>query len=232
MKKFSAVLFILTSGYFQVSYGMDNNEDNRLQQQNEQLLAEVRNPNNNAPMAEARNPENNVATTMINLTIEQERFPHLNHNGIAILEEQVNEAYRSLSKWQLERIRHYAAHGQFDAYKNLIKFWRVVEGGAFPLSEFFQLVTAALPLLSIFNGDKFGTGLKILTALSGILGLFFGRISDFAGQRIAEETEISDILIVLRNEQLVRNPILDNIVPNQDNSDSSLDEDPENVHEA
>lgn len=205
MKKISVTLVILASGFFQTTYGMNNQETNVIRQNTVQS-AEIRAPENNGPIIE-------TAITSIVLDIEQESFPHLNTNGIAVLNEQTNDAYRNLSKWQLERIRHYAVHGQFDAYKGLIKFWRFIEGGAFPLSELFQLFTAVLPLLSIFNENGFETGVKILTTLSGILGLFFGRISDFAGQRIAEETEISDILAILKNKQLEnnrQNPILEN----------------------
>lgn len=195
MRKISATLIILASGFFQINYGMMNNnrQEENMSQQFTQQVSEIRqSENNNASTIE-------TSPTDIVLGIAPENFPHLNENGIAVLNEQTNKAYRNLSNWQHERIRHYAVRGQFDAYNGLIKFWRFIEGGAFPLSELFQLFTAVLPLLSIFNENKFGTGLKILTTLSGILGLFFSRISDFAGQRITEETEISDILAILKN---------------------------------
>lgn len=228
MKFFSTTLIILMSGYF--SYGMDNNNtDTNLLRQNNLQLVEVETPEINATT-------NGNNGSSIFLTVEQESFSHLNANGLAILEEQANEAYHNLSKWQLERIRHYAAHGQFEAYKGLIKFWRFVEGGAFPLSELCQLVTAGLPLLSIFTGSKFDTGMKVLTTLFGVLGLFFGRISDFAGQRIAEETAISDILLLLQNNHLANvppplqalSPLLDNFDDEsiyQDSSNDNIDSD-------
>lgn len=138
----------------------------------------------------------------IQLKVTSNDFPLLNENGLQVLENEVNIAYKNLNKWQQERLRFYAENGQFDAYVGLIKFWHVIESATYPLSGLFQLVNSVLPLVSIgVEGSTFSLAMKIAICATGVFGLFFSQISQYAGNRISEETAIHDILQVLRRRQ-------------------------------
>lgn len=206
------ISFAIMLGSLASAYGMNLQPNNLTQESSAEMTSVVSSENNtvqNSITAASQHANTdvigstgNVREETVHLQIIPENFSLLNENGLQMIDREVNSAYRNLSKWQHERLRYLAENGQFDAYRGFIRFWHVIESWTYPAAGLAQLVNTVLPLVVITKGDKLW--LEIAMCVSGVLGLFFGQISVYAGTRISEQTAIHDILQVLRRRPPAR----------------------------